>query len=125
MNDRKKKILKISFLVLIIIFFIIKALIEDNQLEKNHRFTIGSIFSFEKKGRNGYMFENEYYVGGEKYKSIQNIYENRRDLVGKRFYVKFNPDNPDNCLMLLDYPVPDCIKEAPAEGWEKIPTKCP
>jgi len=105
--------------------FVFKGLIEDYQLEKKFKYTLGIIYNFQSKSRAGYMFEHEYYVNGKKYKSRQNIYESRRDLVGKRFYVKFNPNNPDNCLMLLEYPVQDCIKDAPPEGWEKIPIKCP
>ncbi len=106
-------------------FFVIKGLIEDYQLEKKFKYSIGVIISFKSTTESSFMFDFNYLVKNKRFKAMQNIYEKRYDLVHTRFYVKFNPDNPDNCLLLLDYPVPDCIIEAPAEGWEKIPSKCP
>jgi len=120
-----KNILKILIIVFVILFFIIKGLIEDYQLKKNNKYSIGVIINFSSTTESSYMFEFYYYINNNKYKAVQNTYEKRDDLVGKRFYVKFNPNNPDNCLMILDYPVPDCIKDAPQDGWKKIPTKCP
>ena len=41
--------------------------------------------------------------------------------VGKRFIVKYIEDEENLSYILLEYPVPDSIKEAPPEGWEKLP----
>lgn len=40
---------------------------------------------------------------------------------GKRFFVIFNPNDPNNCSLLSYNPVPDSIISVPSEGWEKLP----
>lgn len=42
-------------------------------------------------------------------------------ILGNRYYVKFETNNPKNSQILLNKPVPDSIKEAPSQGWDKIP----
>ena len=42
-------------------------------------------------------------------------------VLGGRYYLKFAVEDPDNCELYQNKPVPDSIKTAPSEGWLKIP----
>ena len=40
---------------------------------------------------------------------------------GGRYYVKYDVTHPQRSDLLQNKPVPDSIKEAPPNGWDKIP----
>ena len=40
--------------------------------------------------------------------------------IGKRFFVQFLKDTPHKCVLLREK-VPDCLTEAPPEGWVTVP----
>lgn len=42
-------------------------------------------------------------------------------VLGGRYYLKFAIEDPDNCELYQNKPVPHSIKTAPPEGWLKIP----
>ncbi|MCT4614862.1 MAG: hypothetical protein N4A49_08315, partial [Marinifilaceae bacterium] len=119
----KKKLNVIGYIVVasIFIFLIIRSYIEIKQLEKNHRFTIGRIIKIEPVSGAGINALFIYYVKGKKYSGSYSVPDRIRKRVGRRFYVMFNPDNPDSCKLLFNKPVPQRIKEAPPEGWVEIP----
>ena len=99
---------------------IAKYFINNDTLEENHKYSICTVSRFEgiKGGFSvGYSFNvlnSEYTVG-------EIVQVGNKGIIGKRYFVMFYPPNPQNSKILIDKPVPDSIKEAPPEGWDKIP----
>lgn len=125
MNFLNKKTCQILGICLIITLPIIIATISlqrSGNLRKNHKFTIGIPFKYNIIP-DGNELEYYYYIMDEKYIQSQSDFpcEKPKQTLHKRFYLMFNPDNPKNSKLLLDFPVPDSIREAPPEGWNKIP----
>ena len=72
--------------------------------------------------KGGATIHYKYKVGGKLYYSKDTaggIKKNR--LLEKRFLVRYVYDYIDLEEILLEYPAPDSIKEAPPEGWKKKP----
>ncbi|MBN2757119.1 MAG: hypothetical protein JXR51_08085 [Bacteroidales bacterium] len=119
--NRIAKTIFIIGILSIIIYIIIKSQYESKKRADNPQYTIGLIINVRARAKLSVALEYSFKVNYEGYKSIRGIEKYNTKLIGKRFYVKFESGNPDNCEILLDKPVPDSIKEAPPEGWAKIP----
>lgn len=121
-NKKIFKILGICLIVAMPITVAIISLHQDKLLQNNHRYTYGIPYKYNIIP-DGNELEYYYFVKGEKYKQSQSDYpcDKPKQSLQKRFYIMFNPDNPKNSKLLLDFPVPDSITEAPPEGWDKIP----
>lgn len=52
---------------------------------------------------------------------IQKAYHFHKSNIGERFFVVFDPNEPENCSLLPYNPVPDSINTYPLEGWDKLP----
>jgi hypothetical protein len=121
MNKSKLNIIGMIVFFLIIIALIARDVLEKKSLNQESRFTIGVITKIEPNMRSGYRIYFNYYVLDKKYEAFGGIYKWDNDLIGKRFYIRFSPSNPDNCELLLEKPVRSDVKNAPPEGWERIP----
>ncbi len=121
MNKATLKTIGIILLFTFISLVILKYYLDRHNLKKEHRFTIGSVYRFEVLAKSGYDLYFNYYVKEKKYESDYIVYKNPKSFVDKRFFVNFSPSNPQNCRLLIGTPVPDNIKNAPPEGWERIP----
>lgn len=87
------------------------------KIKSKGRFTIGRITKYHG-GRPPYLIF-EYTVDGVLYYS--DTTPGDKTLIGKRFYVTFLEEDKKDGVILLFYPVPDNIKEAPREGWSRMP----
>ena len=56
-----------------------------------------------------------------KFEEIPNYLHNKITVHGGRYYAQFSNIDPNNCQLLLEYPVPDLIKDCPQEGWQFMP----
>jgi hypothetical protein len=121
MSKQNLKVIGISLMCSLLAFVIIKYYIEKYNLEKEYRITTGTVYDFIVMTRAGYRIDFNYYVNGIKYESDYIVCFYPKSLVGKRFFVKFSPSNPKNCMLLLESPVPKGIQKAPSEGWTQIP----
>ena len=121
MNKSKLNIIGMIVFFLIIIALIARDVLEKKSLNQESRFTIGVITKIEPNGNSGYRIYFNYYVLDKKYEAFGGIYKWDNDLIGKHFYIRFSPSNPDNCELLLEKPVRSDVKNAPPEGWERIP----
>jgi len=121
MKNNNIKILGIILFFIIIFFIIIKNIYNNKLLEKHSKYTIGNIISIEPNGNAGYKIYFTYEVNNKIYKAFGGIYRNDKNLIGKRYYIKFSPSNPKICKILLEKEVPGNITNAPPEGWDKIP----
>lgn len=118
----KKQLNNIGIVLFIatILFIGIIALRNTLVLNKNHKYTIGTVYNFEAE-KGGYKVNYYYWVNTEKIHATSIVNEKHFEIIGKHFYVLFYPPNPKNSQILLDKPVQDTIIKAPANGWEKIP----
>ncbi|HNW69557.1 MAG TPA: hypothetical protein PKI01_04080 [Bacteroidales bacterium] len=118
-----KKILNIGgiiLFILIIITIIAKYSFNKNTIEKNHKYSICTVQRFEGV-KGGFSVGYSFFVLNTEYVVGEIVQDGNKSVVGNRFYVKFYPPNPKNSEILLDRLVPDSIKEAPPQGWDKIP----
>lgn len=57
----------------------------------------------------------------ESYQHIDAQFEQSVVANGGRYYVEFSSKDPSNSKLLLAYPVPDSITDAPGQGWTYMP----
>lgn len=77
-------------------------------------------------GGHNQIVDYVYYVDGRRYKSSNSHFGGYYDVkkVGRRFFVKFSSKDPSNVVILFECQVPENIKSAPFEGWDKLPVDC-
>ena len=125
---KEKLILSVSLLIFLVIFGIYgskKNKEKTQERNSNARYTIGTTINTYKNIRSSYAtIKYRFTVNLSKIVEFEKI---PHDLNGKikvqegRYYVQFSKLNPRNCQLLLEYPVPDSIKNFPQEGWDFIP----
>jgi hypothetical protein len=119
---KRNKILSVS-IFLFFVFCIIYNVFTCKRLERDGIYSIATIEKVEG-ARSGKMVHLSYKYQN---KTVQNSYiedvtRASKNDVGKRVFIKFRPTDPDGDFDLIeDKPVPDSIKEAPVDGWEKLP----
>ena len=123
-NNKINKISKyilIGFGVLVAGSFMRDIFIYGPRLREKGRYTIGYIYQHSRH-KGGASIYYEYKVGNKLYYSNTAAGGIKKDrLLEKRFLVRYVYDDIDLEEILLEYPVPDSIKEAPSEGWKKKP----
>lgn len=92
-----------------------------NEIEKNGKYTIAKVTDFKMNFRNGYTVYYEYDVSNHLYKENMHVSQDYPNIIGYRFFAKFNPNKPKNCYIILDKPALSKFWDAPPGGWEKIP----
>ena len=123
-NNKINKISKyilIGFGLLVVGSFMRDIFIYGPRLREKGRYTIGYTYKYSQY-KGGSRIYYKYKVRNKLYYSnaaVGGIKKNR--LLEKRFLVRYVYDDIDLEEILLVYPVPDSIKEAPPEGWEKLP----
>ena len=122
-NKKLWQVIGLFMIFAIPILIAIYSLHQDRLLKNNHKFTIGVPYQYKIYADAPPEFEYFYFYNEIKYIQYESDFEIKKPKLAlhKRFYVMFNPDNPKNSKLLLDFPVPDSIREAPPEGWDKIP----
>ncbi|MFA6925356.1 MAG: hypothetical protein WC223_14015 [Bacteroidales bacterium] len=116
----------IGLFIAFILYAITISMIKWIKLENSHMYTIGILYKIGGGARSGISLYYKYNVNDKCFDVVhtqvtKNTILPSKAEIGKRYYVKFETGNPINSEMLTDYPVPDNMKEAPKEGWEKIP----
>lgn len=106
--------------ILVILISVIIILVKDFKLKTNHRYTIGIIYDFEGQ-RGGPVVKYTYMVYNTKYEKSNTVIKLIKNSINKRYFVMYDPDNPNNSKICLDKPVQDTTIKAPADGWEKLP----
>ena len=119
--NKISKYILIGFGLLVVGSFMRDIFIYGPRLREKGRYTIGYIYQHSRH-KGGATIYYKYKVGGKLYYSKDTaggIKKNR--LLEKRFLVRYVYDYIDLEEILLEYPAPDSIKEAPPEGWKKKP----
>ena len=119
--NKISKYILIGFGLLVVGSFMRDIFIYGPRLREKGRYTIGIVYDYSQY-KGGASIYYEYKVGNKLYYSntaVGGIKKNK--LLEKRFLVRYVYDDIDLSEILLVYPVPDSIKEAPPEGWKKMP----
>jgi len=121
-----RKVTGIIFILCVIGFMIFKYF-EGKQksikLNEDHRYTVAVLTRYSSSTFGEKLFFS-YKVQKHNIKSIQNQSLTNNDfdkLKELHFYVMYCPEDPKVCVLFLNFPVPDSIKNAPPDGWSKMP----
>ena len=119
----KNKINKISKYILIgfgllVVGFINDLFINEPKLREKGKYTIGYIYSPHKGGASIYY---KFKTGTKFYYSNTTSGKEKKYLINKKLLLIYVEGEEDISRILPEYPVPDSIKEAPPEGWKKMP----
>lgn len=109
-------------IIFILILGIGYSIWRDKVLFNNARFTIGTTEDISWSVASGRFIEFNYTVNGRSYTNSDNYLNDKIKANCKCIYfVKYNPKDPSQSKLLQKVPVPDRIKFAPPNGWDKIP----
>ena len=87
-------------------------------LANKGKYTIGTIDKMKPSGNGIRIFISFFYQGKkEEVDYIQEVGFISRFYIGKRFFIKFIPNNDRAIAFNIDCAVPDSIQSAPLEGW--------
>lgn len=121
-----EKVISVSIFVVGLLFFsvrgIYKAQKDRKALEINHLYTIAITDGYEFGGiRQSSKTYFHFWYNGIRYDRRDGgaSFNTEFKKKGGRYYVKFQPDNPENCLLLLECEVPDSIYRG--NVYRKIP----
>ncbi|MBK6483396.1 MAG: hypothetical protein KBF75_14460 [Saprospiraceae bacterium] len=97
-----------------------KLIVDNKKLESDSKYTIGLVTESNTRSFR-YYYYFDYNVDGIQYSGLATPHSYKpSQVMGKRFYVRYYPPNPDNSEILFDHPVSDSV-HAPPEGWGKLP----
>ena len=113
------KYILIGFGLLVVGAFINVLFINEPKLREKGRYTIGYIYKYRKRLKGADISYYKYNVRNKLWYG-STIDGESEELIHKKFLVKY-VEGEDLSKILLEYPVPDSIKEAPPEGWKKKP----
>lgn len=69
------------------------------------------------------MIKVKYVYGGIEHQNLvkANLGE---QAIGRRYFIKLLPKDPDALVFLKEYPVPECLllADIPKEGWKEMPS---
>ena len=122
-NNKINKISKyilIGFGLLVVGIFMKDLFMDQPKLREKGRYTIGYIYKYRKRLKGADISYYKYNVRNKLWYG-STIDGESEELIHKRFLVKYVEGEEDISRILPEYPVPDSIKEAPPEGWKKIP----
>ncbi|WP_282036683.1 hypothetical protein [Saccharicrinis aurantiacus] len=117
------KIAKTIFItggVIMIILGIKNTIRIERELAEETRFTIGYVIKWYQGAKGKPTVNYSYTIERKNYESSEYIKSGYKKSVGKRYFLKYYPLNPQNSKLLLDDPVPDWLK-APPNGWAEMP----
>lgn len=122
-DNKYFKISGVAAILLLLFAVIFLSFWNKNNLHSNHKFTVGKTFKISYSSYGGDDLFFYYNVGGKRFEStmLSDGYYPEKKHLHKRFYVMYDPDDPQNSELQIAFPVPDSIIEAPPEGWDKIP----
>jgi len=86
----------------------------------NSRYSIGEIEKINYyKGQD--YFHYHFSVNNDNHEAGIGKTVSNNLFIGKRYFVIFEQDNPENSMLIPFLFVPDSITEAPSEGWKEPP----
>ena len=103
----------VTFIALasILIFIIIK----EYKLAQDHRFTICTTTD----DHGGGIVEFQFTVNDKKFNGRDRGWLLKSK--GGRYFVKYYVEDPSNCKVVSNIEVPECVGDAPVNGWDRLP----
>ena len=102
-------------LIALMVYFVWR---REYYLSNYKKYTIGFTYGTSYDGKGIKYVDFKYKVNGVEYDSDWNY---RDCKIPGRYYLEYSSVKPSICLLHQSMPVPDSIKEAPANGWDSIP----
>lgn len=118
--NKISKYILIGLGLLVVGIFMKDLFIDQPKLREKGRYTIGYIYKYRKRLKGADISYYKYNVRNKLWYG-STIDGESEELIHKRFLVKYVEGEEDLSEILLVYPVPDSIKEAPPEGRKKKP----
>jgi len=95
------------------------------------KYAIGTIHDFVRGARAAPFFDYDFIINKKEYSgrySIEGDLRNKSNnylekFIGKKFFVRFNSDQPYINRLMIEHPFNDCQIDDPDSGWVEIP-KC-
>ena len=119
-KEKISKYILIGFWLWMVILLLKGFFIDRARLREKGRYTIGYVYDYGRRLKKSNEAYYQYKVGNELRYSFVTSNEPKKYL-HKRFLVQYLEEEENMSEMFLQYPIPDSIKEAPPEGWEKMP----
>ncbi len=121
MMKSKKGVLPLYIVFILFAIYMFFAIKNKRALDKNHRYTVGRVYNHIYLVRGGDAIYYNFQYMNKDYSS-SSTGDKLKETVGRSYIIKFNPENPENCEILLDKEVSKGISP-PSEGWEKLPVR--
>jgi len=120
-----KKKDKFYYLLLLLFIFIaivtvVKGYIDRKEVREIPRYTICTTIKASRTAKSGLMVDVYYKVNGKEYKTWGHYIDGVKYPNGK-YFLMCSAQNPEKSIVLFDKPVTKNIKNAPINGWEKMP----
>ena len=108
-----RKIVEKALMIIVIIGLAIYYFVQHktkNEIAKNHEETIGVIVDYYEVFPDHHYLNYEYFVKNKKYKNEISpdikflTCPDKKDCIGKKYLVYYEPTKPENSIILLDSP---------------------
>ena len=122
---KNRKIIKpVGIGILFFFLFIVLILNYINyiKLEREHKYTVGYVYDVKVRGNGGYNIYYKFEINNTEIMNMETDTYYGKKVFQKKFLVKYQPSNPENCKIMLNYRIIDGVK-APPDGWDSIPIK--
>lgn len=123
MKNRKIKLnWGVVILFLMLLSLLMYNILRNNQLNNNYKYTVAKVIKIKAAADGGgqiaiftYNVNSKIYEGSAAISSKTDIYK-----VGRKFYIRFYPNNPNNSD-LTEILFIDTLISIPPSGWDRIP----
>ncbi|MFT3675211.1 MAG: hypothetical protein QM781_04870 [Chitinophagaceae bacterium] len=113
-----KKAAPLIFFGIIIMFFVIRNVIRNNNISKNRRYSAGSFYRVTVSVDGGPLGEFEFKFNGKSTTGGTTLQSSRAIELGKYYLVEFDSENPKNCRIDIRKEIsPEILKKMPDSGW--------
>ena len=118
-----KKIWITSFILLLFFLIIKGTIINEVLLNRNSRYTICTVYEVEAAATGSPHARMNYQYKGKMYKGFFEVDKIDKNLIGRRYFIKFYPKNPKISKVLFDIDVSNKFVEIPPDGWDSLPAR--
>jgi hypothetical protein len=110
-----------ALLLLGVAFFLLLAQRDNDLLTQRAKYTIGYLTGSHYSVKNGKYFDFRFSVADSVYEGSSLSDKGMRTTNGSRFLVKYDSLHPAINAGYFAKPIPDSIRQAPANGWRQPP----
>lgn len=122
MRNKKVNYWLIAGVVIVLLFAGYYSYRADMSVRENGIYSVATVTNI-RIARNGWKVIVEYTYKGNinKGEGLNDISDFKLTDVGKRYFVKFQKEQPDgNHILIPNIEVPDSIQSVPPEGWSEV-----